>query len=52
MTERTYPWPAYDDRAHKLLSDNRQRYIEQSRNTRGGVVAPLPKRPAPAGNYR
>lgn len=28
----------------KYLSDNRDRYIEQSRNTRNGVVAYLPAR--------
>lgn len=44
----TYPWPEYSDGGHKLLSDNRDRYIEQSRNTRRGVVAPLPARSRPA----
>jgi len=32
--------PAFE----KLLSDNRERYIQQSRNTRCGQVAPLPPR--------
>lgn len=35
----------YDDRSFKYLSDNRERYFEQSRRTRNGVVAPLPARP-------
>jgi hypothetical protein len=35
----------YDDLAFdKLLSDNRDRYIQQSRNTRCGRVAELPTR--------
>jgi len=32
--------PAFE----KLLSDNRERYIQQSSNTRCGQVAPLPTR--------
>jgi hypothetical protein len=32
--------PAFE----KLLSDNRDRYIRQSSNTRCGQVAPLPER--------
>lgn len=46
-------WPRVDRSAECLdympreLSDNRERYIEQSRNTKNGVVAPLPpSRPA------
>lgn len=46
VTALAYPWPDYADSAHKLLSDNRDRYIEQSRNTRNGVVAQLPARPS------
>ena len=45
MTAPAYPWPDYADSAHKLLSDNRDRYIAQSAATRNGVVAPLPARP-------
>ena len=45
MTALAYPWPDYADSAHKLLSDNRDRYIAQSAATRNGVVAPLPARP-------
>lgn len=30
----------------KELSDNRDRYIEQSKNTKHGQVAPLPSRPS------
>lgn len=35
------------DTIDKYLSDNRDRYVEQSKATRNGVVAPLP--PAPLG---
>ena len=45
MTALAYPWPDYADSAHKLLSDNRDRYIAQSAATRNGVVASLPARP-------
>jgi hypothetical protein len=32
-----------DPASEKLLSDNRDRYIQQSSNTRCGQVAPLPQ---------
>lgn len=39
--------------AYKLLCDQRERYIEQSKRTRGGIVAPFPSRspnsPTPPG---
>lgn len=38
---------AGDPAFEKLLSDNRDRYIEQSSNTRCGQVAQLPKRNEP-----
>lgn len=34
------PYP--NDSAHKLLCENRERYIRQSAQTRDGVVPPLP----------
>lgn len=38
------PWFDYPAGAHKLLSDNRDRYIAQSAATRNGEVATLPAR--------
>lgn len=37
-------YPARAPEAEKYLSDNRERYIAQSKQTKGGVVAKLPKR--------
>jgi hypothetical protein len=39
---------AVDPSFEKLLSDNRDRYIQQSSDTRYGQVARLPKRNQPA----
>lgn len=36
------PHPYHNDSAHKLLCDNRERYIAQSAQTRDGVVPRLP----------
>lgn len=46
MSDASRKWADYDSApAHKLLSDNRERYIAQSAATRGGLVAPLPPHP-------
>lgn len=41
-TTRNYSNTKVDDRSLKLLSDNRERAIAQSFNSRGGNVATLP----------
>ena len=43
-------WPDYSGQdGHKLLSDNRDRYIAQSAATRNGEVAQIPLSRPPAG---
>lgn len=42
------PYP--NDSAHKLLCDNRERYIRQSALTRDGVVARIPSTRSLSGN--
>jgi len=44
MDNITYAFDEADPAFEKLLSDNRDRYIRQSSNTRCGQVAPLPER--------
>ena len=42
MSDFSREWAEYDSgSAHKLLCENRDRYIAQSAATRGGVVAPI-----------
>lgn len=42
---------AADPSFEKLLSDNRERYIQQSTNTRCGQVALLPQRSKPPSDW-